>query len=210
MTTKKIKCTHCKKWYQKPLKYVNENRKLKRKHFCSHKCLGLSKSVNNIKCKCKQCKSPLSIKPSVYAQSNTKHFFCSSSCAALYNNCHKSHGYRRSKLEVFIENRLKKEYPKIVFLFNDKTTIESELDIVCPSLKLAIELNGIFHYEPIYGHDTLKRIINNDKQKMIRCYERGIELAVIDTSQHKYVTAKTCEKYYSIVKKLININLKRL
>lgn len=203
MITKKVKCTNCKKWCDKEIKYINRNKKVKRKNFCSNKCIGLYNSRNRITCKCKQCKKELSIKLGVYNKSKTKNFFCSSSCAASYNNCHKSHGNRRSKLEMFIESKLKKEYPNLTFIFNDNTTIGSELDVFCPSLKLAIELNGIVHYEPIYGKDKLTKIVENDKQKMIRCYEQGIELAVIDTSQHTYITDKTCEKYYTIVKNLI-------
>ena len=81
--------------------------------------------------------------------------------------------------------------------YNKKDIIESELDIYIPSLKLAIELNGIVHYEPIYGSDKLTKIQNNDKQKSIRCYEAGIEFATIDTSKCSY------HKHYPIYYQLI-------
>jgi hypothetical protein len=64
---------------------------------------------------------------------------------------HKKWGCRRSKLEKWLEEQLIKMYPNLEIHFNRKDTINSELDIFIPSLKLAFELNGIFHYEPIYG-----------------------------------------------------------
>ena len=85
----------------------------------------------------------------------TKNNFCSRSCSATFNNKNKTYGTRRSKLEVFLEKELIKLYPDLLFHFNRKDTINSELDIYIPSLKLAFELNGIFHYEPIYGDNKL-------------------------------------------------------
>jgi hypothetical protein len=128
----------------------------------------------------------------------SKNHFCSRSCSATWNNRNKTKGYRRSKLEVYIENTIKREYPSIKVIFNDKQTIGSELDIYFPDLKLAVELNGIFHYEPIYGSKTFERIQNNDQLKMIHCYKQGIELLVIDT------TAKGKRKYFNIIKKIID------
>lgn len=96
--------------------------------------------------------------------------FCNKSCAASYNNKRKNYGNRRSKLEIYIESRLKTTFPKLEVLYNDKTTINSELDFYFPDLKIAVELNGIFHYEPIYGDKKLEKIQSNDKQKLINCY----------------------------------------
>ena len=120
-----------------------------------------------------------------------------------YNNCHKTKGIRRSKLEVYLENHLKLMYPDLEILFNDKTTINSELDIYIPSLNLAFELNGIFHYEPIHGKEKLYQIQNNDKQKLQACLKNNINLRIINCSQHKYITNKTCEKYLNLIIKII-------
>jgi len=81
----------------------------------------------------------------------TKNHFCCSSHAATYNNTHRKTGYRRSKLEVWAEGRLKELYPQLTIICNEKAAINSELDIFLPDLQLAFELNGIFHYEPIHG-----------------------------------------------------------
>lgn len=154
---------------------------------------------------CLQCKTSFAKK--LNAVLHSPHHFCSQSCAATYNNTHKTKGYRRSKLECFLEQELSLLYPKIIFLFNDKETINSELDIYIPSLKLAFELNGIFHYEPIYGPEKLQQIQNNDRRKFQACLEQGIELCIIDSSGLKYFKQKNTQKYLNIVKSIINHKL---
>jgi len=133
----------------------------------------------------------------------SKKTFCNSSCAAKYNNTHKTHGTRRSKLETYIEKRLLEDFPEISFEFNSKSAIESELDVYCASLGIAVELSGILHYEPIYGEVKLESIRDMDKLKAVKCLEKGIKLHVIDTSKHGYVTPATCEPYYLVVKSIV-------
>ena len=139
----------------------------------------------------------------------TKNNFCSKSCATTYNNKNKTFGTRRSKLEIFIEEQLIKDFPSLTFYFNSKKFIESELDIYIPELKLAFELNGIFHYEPIYGENKLEKIKTNDNQKIINCFKQGIELCIIDTSTCKYLNIKSKNKFYEIVKNLVVQNIGR-
>ncbi len=138
----------------------------------------------------------------------SKNNFCSQSCAAIYNQSHKTHGYRRSKLEIWLEVELNKLYPSLEIHFNRKDAINSELDIYIPSLKLAFELNGIFHYEPIYGEEQLKKIKNNDTRKYQACLERGIELCIIDTSKIKYFKESTSKPILDIISKIINDKIK--
>ena len=83
------------------------------------------------------------------------------------------------------------------------------MDIYIPSLKLAFELNGIFHYEPIYGEDKLAANINNDKRKVIACYEQGIELCIIDTSHQKRFTDKSSQPFLDIITNIINQRLQQ-
>lgn len=133
--------------------------------------------------------------------------FCSKSCAATYRNTHKTTGNRRSKLEKYLEYELPILYPTLDFHFNRKDTINSELDIFIPSLKLAFELNGIFHYEPIYGSDKLAQIQNNDTRKFQACIENGIEMCTIDSSGLKYFKPKSAEKYLRIIVNIIDAKL---
>ncbi len=168
--------------------------------FCSNKCHDKFK-ITKLELNCDQCKKHFLKTKSQYEK--TKNNFCSRSCAATYNNTHKTTGTRRSKLEVWLEQKLPEKYPNIEFLFNDKTTINSELDIFLPKLNLAFELNGIFHYEPIYGKDKLSQIKNNDNRKFQACLEKQIELCIIDVSKLTYFKEKTANEFLEIISKII-------
>lgn len=137
----------------------------------------------------------------------TKNRFCSKSCAAKYNNTHKTTGTRRSKLEKWIEDQLTILYPNLEIHYNKTNAINGELDIYIPSLKLAFELNGIFHYEPIYGTVRLSQIQNNDKRKFQACLEKEIELCVIDTQCSKHFKPKRDKKFLDIIISLIQSKL---
>lgn len=137
------------------------------------------------------------------AEKSPNHF-CSRSCSVTFNNQNKTHGNRRSKLEIWLETELPKLYPNLEFHFNRKDAINSELDIYIPELKLAFELNGIFHYEPIYGPEKLSQIQNNDNRKLQACAENGIAFCIIDTSQQTHFTEKSSVKYLTIITKTIN------
>ena len=111
---------------------------------------------------------------------------------------------------MYCQEKLPLDFPQLTFVFNGKEIIKSELDIYLPQLRLAIELNGIVHYEPIYGSDKFEKIKNNDQNKTIACYEQGIELAIIDTSTLKYNKESKFIPFYDKIKKIINQNLNRL
>ena len=78
------------------------------------------------------------------------------------------------------------------------------MDIYIPQLKLAFELNGVFHYEPIFGSEKLNQIQNNDGRKFQACLERGIELCIVDTSKLNYFKESNALPYLEIVQKIIN------
>lgn len=197
-------CTFCKTEYFRTKSQINKSIKLNCIPYCSRQCRGKHKHVLYTKLvNCTNCGKIIS-KPN---SSITTNNFCSSSCSAIYTNTHKTKGYSRSKLEVYIQKRLNEFYPSLNILYNDKTTINSELDIYIPSLKLAFELNGIFHYEPIYGKEKLQNIQNNDNRKFQACLERQIELCIIDTSEQKKFKEKTSKIYLDIIIKIINLRI---
>lgn len=148
--------------------------------------------------RCKLCNKPFPYK-------RRKCKFCNSSHAATYNNSKRKNDWskRRSIIELWIEEKLKKDYPNLKILFNDKETIQFELDILIPDLRLAFEINGIVHYEPIYDEKTFNKIQQNDKQKIIRCYNKGIELVTVDISWCSYFKESNCEKIYKPIQNII-------
>lgn len=131
--------------------------------------------------------------------------FCSRSCNASYNNCHKQYGYRRSKFESYVESRLTEDYPILVITFNGKDAIGSELDIFIEDFNLAIELNGIVHYKPIFGDEKLISVQTNDAKKLALCASKGIELHTIDVSGCSW--KKHYPYYYDQVKCIIDSHM---
>lgn len=174
--------------------------------FCSRKC-DYESRIKKVEFNCSECSEIILRTPrQIENDSKSGNVFCNSSCAAKYNNQHKKTGTRRSKLEFWIEEQLKRRY-KFEIIFNGKESINSELDIYIPSLKLAFELNGIFHYEPIYGDKKLESIKNNDERKFQACLEKGIEFCIIDTSGSIKFKPERDKKYLDIIENIINIKM---
>ena len=137
----------------------------------------------------------------------SKHHFCSHPCAAKFHNARKQTGTRRSKLEIWLEAQLISLHPDLEFHFNRTDAIDAELDIFIPSLRLAFELNGIFHYEPVFGQGKLDRIRSNDERKFAACAERGIGLCVLDVSGISYFKERTSQPFLDIIERIISQTL---
>lgn len=192
-----VKCDFCGKDYE-----VQKNSLRKYLHnYCSKACRAGTISVFT-QVKCTNC-DRLFDKRTNQIKKSINHF-CTASCAAIYNNKHKKFGTRRSKLEVFLQEQLTILYPDLLIEYNKKEAIGSELDIYIPSLNLAFELNGIFHYEPIFGKDKLEKIENNDACKFKACIENKINLCIIDVSKYEYFKKETAIKYLNIITNIIN------
>lgn len=198
-----VECCECNNSFYKEKRVirrilVNEGRNSGK--YCSRKCFGIAHNEKQL-VNCKNCDKEFNkTKAELKKHKNN---FCSQSCAATYNNKYKTHGTRRSKLECWLEEKLTTLYPDIEIHYNRKDAINSELDIYIPIFKLAIELNGIFHYEPIFGEDKLSQIQNNDQRKFQACLENNIELVLIDVSQLKYFKHKNAQKYLNIITEII-------
>ena len=203
-----FECPICTKTFHRSKNLVQ--RWLKGTHsisYCSHKCKNKQQTEKGTKTViCHNCNNSF-IRCISELNKSSKFKFCSRKCSAIYWNSHKTHGYRRSKLEVWLETNLTKSYPNLEIHFNKISTINSELDIYIPSLKLAFELNGIFHYESIYSEEKLKRTQNNDGRKFQACLEKQIELCVINVSKIKYFKEKTSIPIFEIIKTIIDNKL---
>lgn len=159
---------------------------------------------------CGFCQTPVSKDQKEIKKSKTGFNFCSRSCSAKYINSHKKHGTRVSKLEVWLAQKLEELYPQYKFRFNKLDAINAELDIYMPEIKLAFELNGIYHYEPIYGEERLKKTQDNDRKKLQSCTEKGISLCSIDTSKQSRFTEKSSVVYLDIIQEVIQKQLENL
>ena len=200
-----LQCYYCEKEYYITKSLINTEIKLQRGRckYCSQKChMNANHPIKKQKVNCLYCNKKF-IKTNTEVLKTKNKNFCSKSCAATYNNTHKQTGTRISKLEIWLQEQLSIQYPNLEIHYNRKDAINSELDIYIPSLKLAFELNGIFHYEPIYGAEKLQQIQNNDDRKFQACLEKGISLCIIDTSSLKYFKLKNIEKYKNIIFSII-------
>lgn len=159
----------------------------------------------HIKIKCFNCHSDFLKNKNQFLKYKTH--FCSKSCKATYFNKNKKHGAKRSKLEIWLEEQLTELYPTLEIHFNRNDAINNELDIYIPALNVAFELNGIFHYEPIFGVDKLNRTIINDKSKSKACFDKKIDLCVIDISSQKYFKPETSKIYFDIIDMIIKERL---
>lgn len=133
----------------------------------------------------------------------TANNFCGRSCSARFHNRHKTSGTKISKLESWLKTKLVEAYPELAILFNDRTTIGLELDIFIPRLNLAFELNGLFHYEPIFGLDKLLKVQQRDKSKLAKCHEAGIDLCVLNVTDQLKFSETTSWKFLDTIVDII-------
>lgn len=208
MTMISLNCFVCLKRYDFALKFYNlrKKRSPNSNNYCSHTCHNKSRIKNN-QVACDEC-GKLFLK-NLFQIIKTKHNFCTKSCSATYQNKHKIIGIRRSKLEKFIEQQISQYFPQTKCLFNDHTAIGSELDIYLSDLKLAIQINGITHYQPIYGQKKFDKIKNGDFCKRIQCDLHHIKLFEIDVSRDTNFD-KTKNSRWNEIKSIIDLNLMQI
>lgn len=195
----KLKCSCCGKVFLKHKRDFLKSVRLKRKYItCSKECKDIM-DTTSVSLRCEICCEPFVR----YLSEHKKHkkSFCSSRCSCIYHNAHKTTGTTRSKLEVWIETQLNCLYPNMKIDYNKTDAIKAELDIYIPALRLAFELNGIFHYEPIFGSDRLSKTQNTDQRKFKLCIENNISLCVINTTGQRNFQP---QKYLDIIINIIN------
>lgn len=199
-------CNYCRQPFTRCIGKYNLDKKHGWRQFCSRECQWLGQDKKK-KLNCTCCGKTFIKRASQMKKSNNH--FCSRSCSASYSNKNKTKGIRRSKLEAWLESQLYIIYPELEIHYNRKDAIDTELDIYIPLINLAIELNGIFHYQAIYGDDKLSQIQANDRNKIQACYKNKIELHSIDTSSFNHFKIDKAQDYLQIVTQLIDNKLDR-
>lgn len=176
----KVSCFQC----NKEILVTEKFSKKRKKYFCSRECFRNYRlrgkwAIFN----CGFCNKEIERLKSRFKR--VKHsFFCCLSCASKWAQANKCSGSNRSKMEQWIEENLTISFPELEIEYNNKNVCGTyELDVYIPSLKLAFELNGILHYEDIFGGLQVKK--ENDAKKLQICKEKGIDLTVYDTRSAK-------------------------
>lgn len=196
-------CDNCNTPFNMQLKDHNSRIKKGIKNsFCSRACHATFSS-KTVETPCVECGKKV-IRKRIFITIN-ENTFCSRRCNATYHNKNKKFGCNRSKIETWMEEKLSKRYPSLDLVFNDRSVLNGlELDIYIPSLRLAFELNGIFHYQPIFGNQKLSKIQNRDANKVLGCAKSKVDICVLDISALKYFKEQKAQKYLDIIIDIIN------
>lgn len=177
----KLLCVVCGKNFTRTKNQLQATLKRKQRVMCSIACRNIQnaseRSPGYSLVQCKNCTTQFEKRCCNIKKSPNN--FCSSSCAATYQNQHKTTGYRRSKLEKYLEERIRQEFPDLEFETNCRSVIDYELDFYFPTLNIAVEVNGPTHYRPVYSQEKFQRIQEIDRQKLKLCEEQGIRLVVV-------------------------------
>jgi len=111
-----------------------------------------------------------------------------------------------SKLEKFIANELIKNGHKIQFhqeQFLSNTKLQ--IDIMIPSMNVAIEIDGPSHFAPVWGSDSLKRNVKYDQKKTGLILGKGLVLIRIKQNMD-YSTSRARLVYNKLQELLKSIN----
>lgn len=163
--------------------------------YCSLKCKG-KKDSKQIKLSCTFCKKEISKAPNSITENN----FCSLSCHAKFQHANKKTGFRRSKAEIYLTSLIQNDFPAMDVETSNRNLLNGlEIDILIPSIKLAIELNGPVHYYPIFGQTKFAKIVENDSKKISSLIKMQYGVIIVDISTCNYwkTTQPFLDKYYS-------------
>ncbi len=173
-----LTCNQCGIEFQRIRRQMGNLYGRNRRAFCSTSC----RTAANRKCQilpCGHCGALVERQPAHIRKSKSGRVFCNRSCSASYHNKLRTNG-RRSKCEKALFGKLKSAFPSIEMIPNDKIMLDGyEVDIAIPELDMAIEWNGIVHFQPIYGNPKLNSIQKRDAAKLEIARAKGIELIVV-------------------------------
>ena len=200
----KLTCHYCKKPFTRRAANHKQRKPLGHNAYCSIEC-GHKGAQKRITILCTYCNKTVIRNPHDFKKSKTGKFFCNTSCAASFNNTLKRPS-RRSKVEKMLYGLLVNEFPHLNIIANDKTMLNGlEADIAIPSLKLAIEWNGIVHFKPIYGKKKLQRVQDLDRKKQTIAANNNINLIVIpDLVSSKKQVIDAFNKIKNIINNLLS------
>ncbi|NBP02506.1 MAG: hypothetical protein EBU90_20785 [Proteobacteria bacterium] len=111
-----------------------------------------------------------------------------------------------SKLEKFLRSILKQNgYHALYHIDNLITGNKLEVDMYIPALKAIIEVDGLSHFEPIWGEEKLKKQIKSDMEKNGLVLSKGFVMIRIKHLHHNLTYANKEKLKHSILNILSSI-----
>lgn len=175
----KRQCDQCGVVFYRPPSVLKDRKHL----FCTQNCFDVFQNTKTLVA-CEKCGKQIWKTPSAMLKD---HHFCGKKCFFKFS-------FPESQMEVELEKLVKPL--GIPYRRNDWTVLKKascrkrdlELDFYFPTINFAIEVNGIAHYEPIYGKKALEVVQRNGKIKRRKCKELGIILRVVKPGNCKRET----------------------
>jgi ribosomal protein L33 len=187
-------CHACGIEFQRKKSEVMKSIRKGKKFSCS---VGCSNRLSNsglqrfVTLKCDECGQEFTRVMKDYRKNqlrNAAKLYCNKHCAMIALNKSPRSSRPTSSHEVIMSQIIKDNYDNNICIFNNVRDVfpdNLEIDIWIPSVCLAIELNGVCHFYPIYGEDRLKKTQSNDYKKSMLAQKMNINLLTIDTSSLK-------------------------
>lgn len=162
-----LKCECCGKTFYTEKRQIKFElaHKRGRLRFCSPECF-YSQQKQEYHTKCAECGQELYVKKCAYDRSHTKKFFCSSSCAAKYNN--KKRGSHSEKTKQKIKEGVLEYCRKQRALYSQKSLGEEYEGIKPRSYKLYTCKVCGKEYSRHKGDDTSRKCCSKECSKYLR------------------------------------------
>ena len=162
--------------------------------FCGKECESEHRKRRRI-VKCDVCHAKFERR--IYLLKMRKRKFCSKKCEAIgMRDIRRTQGIQyRSYGECAILHLLRKNFPAILFVPNDRTQLYGyEIDIWIPSMKTGIEYNGPHHFKPVYGPEVFIQTQKNDSKKRKIASTKRIRIIDINANRSVSYTHKSLVK----------------
>ncbi len=157
--------------------------KNKKNIFCTQDCFDRFQN-HKTRVRCDKCGKIVWKTPS--AMKHPYHF-CTQKCFMKF-------AFPESQMEVEFEKLVQDldiPYDRNIWSIlknSGRNNRDLELDFYFPTIRFAVEINGIAHYKPIYGEDALAGQKIRDRKKKDKCKELGIILRVVKPGDCKRKT----------------------
>jgi len=104
------------------------------------------------------------------------------------------------RTEKLLYRRLKNEFPNTQVILHGKPSWlgKQHFDIWIPEWNIAVEYQGIYHFEPVNGQEELEKAIERDKRKMDLASKYGVKLFLETSSDNDELVSEIRKSIHDI------------